>query len=193
DAKISVIRPSRNTAPANGTTQISVFALVTDSAGNPVSGAEVNWVTDLGVLSETITTTEENGYARIHLRSDKSGLAQITASLNSSSVKAVKVGFVDYIGMLGRNKNSIMADGIDKMEFRLEVKDAYGRPLAGAEVRWETSLGDMEIINDTTDSRGRARMNLTTTETGSGRAQVRALFNGRPVYAEILVYPAPTP
>ncbi|MCE4113675.1 MULTISPECIES: inverse autotransporter invasin Inv [Yersinia pseudotuberculosis complex] len=154
-------------APANGKTAITVEFTVADFEGKPLAGQEVVITTNNGALPNKITEkTDANGVARIALTNTTDGVTVVTAEVEGQR-QSVDTHFVK--GTIAADKStlaavptSIIADGLMASTITLELKDTYGDPQAGANVAFDTTLGNMGVITDHNDGTYSAPLTSTT-------------------------------
>lgn len=172
---VNVIAPFDVTA--NGTDTVVIRAKIIDKQGNPsMEGIAVGWLTSLGKLSSPISKTNKNGVAEITLSSTQSGIAQVTAMLDSQqSLDADHlINFnTDVISadksQLSLTPNTIISE-TGRSQITLTLKDKYDNLLTG--------LKDKISVNYSTD------LTATTTafneiSTGVYQAQISALKAGQ--------------
>ncbi|MFC5473462.1 inverse autotransporter beta domain-containing protein [Paraherbaspirillum soli] len=160
----------------------SFTATVRDAHGNPVPGQQVTWATNLGTLSSASSTTDGNGQATTQLGSTVLGSAQTTAQLgNQAAVNAPVVNFVVDSGSakipaggVNVDKTTILADGSDKATFSATVKDAYGNLIADATVNWNTDAGSLSGASSTTNEKGIATIQLSSTVVSTANVTAQA-------------------
>ncbi|WP_258179820.1 inverse autotransporter invasin Inv [Yersinia pseudotuberculosis] len=163
-------------APANGKTAITVEFTVADFEGKPLAGQEVVITTSNGALPNKITEkTDANGIVRIALTNTTGGVTVVTAEVEGQR-QSVDTHFVE--GVIAADKStlaavpaSIIADGLMASTITLDLKDTYGDPQAGANVAFDTTLGNMGVITDHND--GTYSAPLTSTTLGGATVTVK--------------------
>ncbi|CRG48655.1 inverse autotransporter invasin Inv [Yersinia wautersii] len=154
-------------APANGKTALTVEFTVADFEGKPLAGQEVVITTSNGALPNKITEkTDANGVARIALTNTTGGVTVVTAEVEGQR-QSVDTHFVE--GVIAADKStlaavpaSIIADGLMASTITLDLKDTYGDPQVGANVAFDTTLGNMGVITDHNDGTYSAPLTSTT-------------------------------
>ncbi|CNC15912.1 inverse autotransporter invasin Inv [Yersinia pseudotuberculosis] len=154
-------------APANGKTAITVEFTVADFEGKPLAGQEVVITTNNGALPNKITEkTDANGIVRIALTNTTGGVTVVTAEVEGQR-QSVDTHFVE--GVIAADKSSlaavpasIIADGLMASTITLDLKDTYGDPQAGANVAFDTTLGNIGVITDHNDGTYSAPLTSTT-------------------------------
>jgi adhesin/invasin len=157
---------------ADGKTEKTVSARVTDAKGNAVPDVLVAFSADNGaVLAEEKVKTDTRGMATTTMTSTVAGIAHVTASVNSQSVSKETT-------FIGNNATAIVtsvdttaasgvADGVTAVTFRALIKDQNGNLLSGIPVDWKSSK-DSSIVafNDAqtvTSEEGIAEVRVTST------------------------------
>lgn len=157
---------------ADGNTQKTVTARVTDAQGNAIPDIMVSFSADNGaVLAKEQIKTDTLGIATTTMTSTVAGISHVVASVNSQSASKETT----YIG---NNATAIVtavdtaaasgvADGTTAVTFRALIKDQNGNPLSGVPVDWTTDK-DSSIVafNPTqtiTSGNGLAEAHVTST------------------------------
>ncbi|WP_395489515.1 Ig-like domain-containing protein [Cedecea davisae] len=179
-------RPDRNTARieqkdfsilpevslADGKTEKTVSARVTDAKGNTVPDVLVTFSADNGaVLAEDKAKTDNRGMVTTAMTSTVAGIAHVAASVNSQSASKETT-------FTGNNATAIVtsvdtadasgvADGVTAVTFRALIKDQNGNPLSGIPVDWKSSKdSSIVVFNDAqtiTSEGGIAEVRVTST------------------------------
>ncbi len=184
--RVSLVKPSKNQATANGRDEVIYEAIVTDAQNNPVANATVDWSADNtdAKLSVNQTTSDANGKSQISVTSLKASEVVITAQTSASTaMPADSVHFVAdastaKIDSVVSNKPTALANGTDAMTISATVTDINGNPLADADVSWEVTpaTGVLSAQSSRTTAEGVAQVQLTSTEVAS--LSVKASING---------------
>jgi hypothetical protein len=125
---------------AGGSLSGPLVALVTDSHGNPVPGANVMWriVSGFGSLSADHSSTNAMGEASVNVTADgRAGTTLVTASIGESSVQftiVVDVGEAAQMSIAGGNGQSAVVGSALQEELSVLVVDAHGNPVPGVAV-----------------------------------------------------------
>lgn len=166
-AEIAQLSAGSGNGTAQTGTTVLVFADITDTDGNPVSGQQVSFSTSLGSLSDSMATTNSNGRASVTLTASQNlGTAVVTMSAEGFS-DSVTIGFVaglpdsvDFSASpttLGFNRSSDLV---------ITVLDEFGNPVSNQTVQLSVnpnnSGGAFTNVLVTTDSNGRATGEYTT-------------------------------
>ncbi|EMM4085886.1 Ig-like domain-containing protein [Shigella flexneri] len=175
--RVTDITLSKTQATADGVDSITYTATVTDTLGNPVSGATVNWSADNSDarLNPAQTTSDENGKSSITVTSQKAGDVIVTAQTSDTTPRqADKASFVAdkataHLLTVVSDKASALANGNDVITLTATVADAYNNLLEGVDVNWNVSPagGVLSTNSGTTGADGVARVTLTSTTVDS--------------------------
>jgi adhesin/invasin len=165
---------------ADDAEEATFSAIVKDANGNPVSGVDVTWSTDLGTLSGATSQTSAKGVATITLRGTLVGTAHVSAQVGTSgAVNAPDVTFTADSnsaqigsGDLTVDTTSVVANGTALATFKAIVKDGNGNLVPNVTVTWATDLGTLSGTSSKTDANGVATITLQSTQ--AGNAQVNA-------------------
>jgi len=167
-------------AVANGIATNSVQARVTDENNNPVPGVVVAFNTDNGAVISASGTTGSDGTVSMNLSSSKTGLSNVTASVNGSSQTVQThfvVGDVDIArSTLTVEPATILADGIQTSILKATLKDANGNSAAGFTVNFHSSLANSSVSNVTNNNDG--TYTATLSGTSAGLSTVTMTVNG---------------
>ncbi len=162
---------SSSSVPANGTSAATVTAVVHNSSGGAVSGAVVDFSTNLGTLSAASATTNGSGVATVSLTSAQTGTATVTAAVAESTIKeqAPTVTFSAPPGSVtvSASPSSVMANGTSAATVTAVVHNSSGGAVSGAVVDFSTNLGTLSVASATANGSGVATVSLTSTQTGT--------------------------
>ena len=181
-----VLTALSNEIVANGVSTARLRLELTDKDGGPVVGADIEVITNHGVLdnlidppdSSVIATTDSSGFADLELLS--------STSLSNAVVQASYAGLNDVVtvnfipGAISSGKSSIsaspqtlLADGVSTTEVTVALNDESGHPVAdGTPVTLNTTAGTISLpagglSNNTTTLNGRASFILTAPSAAS--------------------------
>ncbi|MBA4823871.1 inverse autotransporter beta domain-containing protein [Pantoea ananatis] len=169
-----LLTPVTDNSPADGISRNILQVLATNTSGQPVRNATINWFAsslDASVnLAPTSSVTDENGLATVTLTSTQVQTVTVTAQSNSISAKqnshfvtvAVSKITLDVL------QDNAVADGSSADTVVATLTDSNGRPAAGQKVTW--TLPDKVSMNETSstsDNSGKATVHLTATAAGS--------------------------
>jgi adhesin/invasin len=162
---------------ADGEATASVSALLLNSAGNPVSGASVEFSVNLGSITSPHITGHDGKATATLTSSTNPGACHIVAAFGSSLSDSLVVQFSSYSISLVAEPASILADGADSSQITVILKDGQGHPLADQMVDLYTDLGDLYPQTVVTDNSGRAWVTLTSwISSVDSQAVVTAIF-----------------
>ncbi|HHG0472233.1 TPA: Ig-like domain-containing protein [Proteus mirabilis] len=157
---------------ADGKTEKTVSARVTDAKGNAVPDVLVTFSADNGaVLAEEKVKTDNHGLVTTTMTSTNAGIAHVTASVNNQSVSKETTftgnNATAIVTSVDTTAASGVADGVTAVTFRALIKDQNGNPLSGIPVDWKSNK-DSSIVafNDTqtvTSGEGIAEVRVTST------------------------------
>lgn len=157
---------------ADGETEKTVLARVTDAKGNTVPDALVTFSADNGaVLTEEKVKTDNRGMVITTMTSTVAGIAHVAAIVNSQSVskKATFIGnnATAIVTSVATTAASGVADGVTAVTFRALIKDQNGNLLSGIPVDWKSSKdSSIVVFNDAqtiTSEEGIAEVRVTST------------------------------
>ncbi|EJI0902276.1 inverse autotransporter beta domain-containing protein [Salmonella enterica] len=153
-------------------------ATVTDSAGNPVKGAEIKWKQDGGTdyrLSADTGHTDDQGKAKVTLTDPghkPKDVITVTASYNGTDKTAgvayradVATAAVSALTLADPNKTTREANGTDAFTWNALVTDQYGNKVNNADVTWSTDTPNLQPVQTTnkTGNTGEAVNTLVST------------------------------
>lgn len=157
---------------ADGKTEKTVSARVTDAKGNTVPDVLVTFSADNGaVLAEKKAKTDNRGMVTTTMTSTVAGIVHVAASVNSQSVSKETTftgnNATAIVTSVDTTAASGVADGVTAVTFRALIKDQNGNPLDGIPVDWKSNK-DSSIVafNDTqtvTSGEGIAEVRVTST------------------------------
>ncbi len=160
---------------ADGQTTTQVTARLLNSEGNPVSGASVEFTTDLGSISSPHITGEDGRATATLTSSTSPGTCNIVARFGSSVSDSLPVEFSSYDISLVAEPTSIVANGTSVATVTATLQEATsGLPLPSEKIVFVTNLGTIteEVL---TNSFGQAEATLTS-DVFSGTATITASY-----------------
>ncbi len=162
-----------NGAVANGVNTNSVQAVVSDSGGNPVTGAAVVFssANATAQITTVIGTTGVDGIATATLTNTVAGTSNVVATIGSITNNidtAFVAGAVATI-TLTTPVNGAVADGANSNSVQAVVTDSGGNPVTGAAVVFSSANATAQIttVIGTTGVDGIATATLTNTVAGT--------------------------
>ncbi|WP_105198282.1 Ig-like domain-containing protein [Escherichia albertii] len=184
--KVTNITLSQSQVIANGIDAISYEATVEDSQGNPVVGATVNWSADMpeAVLTPQQTVSDDAGKSSITVSSIKAGSIVVNAKVDNSPLfyadSATFIADKTTAKVLDvvSDRQSALANGMDKMHLRATIIDAHNNPVPNAQVTWSATPagGVLSVDSSSTDTSGVAIVDLSSQNVAT--YQVTATSNG---------------
>ncbi|WP_457785798.1 inverse autotransporter adhesin Ilp [Yersinia pseudotuberculosis] len=169
-----------NGAVANGVNTNSVQAVVSDSGGNPVTGATVVFSSTNATAQVTtvIGTTGVDGIATATLTNTVAGTSNVVATIdtvNANIDTAFVAGAVATI-TLSVLVNDATADGADTNQVDALVQDANGNAITGAAVVFSSANG-ADIIAPTMNTGVNGVASTLLTHTVAGTSNVIATID----------------
>ncbi|MLO81229.1 invasin, partial [Salmonella enterica subsp. enterica] len=159
--------------------------MVTDTYGNLVSGAVVNFSADNGATIAATGTTGTDGSVLMAVTSTVAGLSTVTASHNGSTA-TTGVSFVADSGTAGLTNiggglstvvNNAVANNTDTNSVKAVVTDKFGNLVKGAVVRFSSS-GNEATISATGITGVDGSVTMTLTSPHAKLHTVTASING---------------
>jgi hypothetical protein len=157
---------------AGGSLSGPLVALVSDSHGNPVPGANITWrvVSGFGSLSADHSSTNAMGEASVNFAADgRAGTTLVSASIGESSVQftiVVDVGEATQMSIAGGNAQSAVVGAALQDELSVLIVDAHGNPVPGVAVTFAVAANSGSVsaggssattVTAATDAAGLAR------------------------------------
>jgi hypothetical protein len=140
-----IVTSSPSSVPADGSSVSTVTAVYQDAYGNPVSGAVINFSTDLGTLSSSSAVTDSTGVASVTVKSATAGTATVTATVYALTA-TTQVDFVPLGGSVGVPANIILtaspSTGVEvgqPVNVTATVTDSSGAPLSNQTITFSLS------------------------------------------------------
>lgn len=157
---------------ADGKTEKTVSARVTDAKGNAVPDILVGFSADNGAaLTEEKVKTDSRGMVTTTMTSTVAGIAHVAASVNSQSVSKETTftgnNATAIVTSVDTTAASGVADGVTAVTFRALIKDQNGNSLSSIPVDWKSSKdSSIVVFNDAqtiTSEEGIAEVRVTST------------------------------
>ncbi|HBH9506315.1 TPA: Ig-like domain-containing protein, partial [Escherichia coli] len=137
-AQIADLVVIKDGSEADGSTENTLRARVTDAFGNTLGGQTVSVLADNGATVAPTVITEPDGTVEISVTSQTAGTSTVTASINNSSQSRDVTFIADVrtaqIASLEVTQDNAVADGAMANTLRVRVTDAFGNTLAGQTV-----------------------------------------------------------
>jgi len=163
-----------NVLLANGIDELLVTATVLDDSLGPMVGIELEFSTSIGTLSQTTQITNSEGKAQVTLTSSASNsdLFGTVYATHDTLVGAEAVTFIGIYMTLDANPDQILANGASISHIKALLKETTSQiAVSSAEILFSTNLG-LIPNSKTTDNRGLAEVQLTSSATDTGTALV---------------------
>ncbi|WP_161785984.1 inverse autotransporter beta domain-containing protein [Aeromonas lacus] len=140
----------RDNALADGVSENSVQAVVTDANGNPVAGVSVDFAASNDARIVSPVLTDKRGVAVTTLTSTRAGQSEVTATVNGLSRSAMTTFVVDAGSAVIADEatdftvaTGAIADGRDSNAVSATIKDAAGNQVGeGVAVTFTVTSGD---------------------------------------------------
>ncbi len=165
-----VIEPAAATIPLQGTVELE--AVIVDSAGTPIETAEAEWTSS----DPTAVSVSTKGLAK----GLSGGPTTVTAKVGAMSATAVITVTVPVVSVSVSPRADSIVIG-DTLRLSGVARDAYGRPVQGANVLWTSNRPGVASV----DGSG------LVTAAGEGTAVVSATQGGFTASASITVFQRP--
>lgn len=173
-ANVAVVEADKLRAKANSQEAITLSALVVDASEHALANQLVKWAivssTNAVHLSDSQSTTDDNGMATISLTSALAADAVISAATGSSAAVSSKTltftadADSAVMGAISASKTSGLANGQDGIILNVKVVDANKNPVQGAKVNWLTgsTTAHLSDASAATDDKGEASVSVTS-------------------------------
>ena len=170
-------------APANGRSANQVKVTIHHADGRPASAQAVRFVATNGAAVPTSVMTNSEGEAFAMVTNRIAGKSVVSVMLNGH-VQQVELTFLSdegsatiFPGDLRIIADNALANGTAENKVSATVRDAFGNPVAGQQVKFKASHGVRASAQGVTDANG--VITATLTSTAAGRSEVVALINRR--------------
>ncbi|EHB7660526.1 invasin [Escherichia coli] len=169
-AQIADLVVIKDGSEADGATENTLRARVTDAFGNALAGQTVSVTAGNGATVAPTVTTQPDGTAEISVTSQTAGVSAVTASINNSSQSRDVTFIADIstaqIADLVVIKDGSEADGATANTLRARVTDAFGNALAGQTVSVMAGNGATVAPAVTTQPDGTVEISVTSQTAG---------------------------
>ncbi|MEN9490096.1 MAG: hypothetical protein RJA63_545, partial [Pseudomonadota bacterium] len=165
---------SSPTLTTNGSSTVTVQAVVKDANNGGIEGASVTIAASSGTLSASAGTTDKNGTVTVTFdtNGDKSNRA-VTITAKSGGASATNSIVVSGTTVTFRGASSAIIG--TPTNLTIGVKDAGGNTVSGATVSLSSSLGNPIPSSVRTDATGTATFKYTPSKAGSDVISASAL------------------
>lgn len=166
---LTILSGNNQTGGAGGTLPTPLIATVTDSCGNPVTGAQVTWAVTQGsaTLSKIVSTSGSSGQVSAYVTfGAASGPVQVTATFGTSSVVTFALTsqpVVSNMTIVGGNSQTATVSTAFAQPLIVQIKDANNNAVANATVTFAVTSGNASInpTSAITNSQGQASTTAT--------------------------------
>jgi uncharacterized protein (TIGR03437 family) len=169
---LAIVSGNNQTGPAGQALQSALVAKVTNSCGNPVTGAQVTWAvtSGSGTLSKVVSTSGSSGQVSAVLTFGAApGPVTVTATFGTSSVvtfTATSQAVVSTMTVLNGNNQTVTVGAAFPQSLTVQIRDSSNNPISGATIGFAVTSGN-GTVNPTsavTDSQGRASTIATSSQ-----------------------------
>ncbi|HHW0701884.1 TPA: inverse autotransporter adhesin IatC [Escherichia coli] len=178
-AQIADLVVIKDGSEADGSTENTLRARVTDAFGNALAGQTVSVLADNGATTAPTVITEPDGTVEISVTSQTAGISAVTASINSSTLSQNVMFIADIrtaqIAELVVIKDGSEADGATANTLRARVTDAFGNALAGQTV--SVTAGNGATVAPTVITEPDGMVEISVTSQTAGTTAVTASIN----------------
>lgn len=168
-------------ALANGESANQVKVTVSYADGTPARGQAIRFVATNGAAMPTSVMTNSDGEAIATVTNRIAGKSVVSAMFNGH-VQQVELTFLAdassatiFPGELRVVDDNAMANGVAENKVSATVRDAFGNPVPGQQVKIKASHGAVVSAQELTDENG--VMTAILTNSTAGRSEVVALIN----------------
>jgi hypothetical protein len=186
-AAVTVLQGSPQSGTVGQPLSISLVAKVSDSSGNPVSGALVTFTAPSGLtLNATSVSTATNGQAGVSVTTMPSlaGSYTVTATVSGVSTPATfsltaVAGAPAAITVVSGTPQSGTVGQAVTNPLVAKVADSYGNPVASVAVTFSAPTGvTLSATSANTAANGQAQVTVTTLPSLAGSYTVTATVSG---------------
>ncbi|EKQ6249630.1 Ig-like domain-containing protein [Escherichia coli] len=178
-AQIADLVVIKDGSEADGSTENTLRARVTDAFGNALAGQTVSVLADNGATTAPTVITEPDGTVEISVTSQTAGISAVTASINNSTLSQNVMFIADIrtaqIAELVVIKDGSEADGATANTLRARVTDAFGNALAGQTV--SVTAGNGATVAPTVITEPDGMVEISVTSQTAGTTAVTASIN----------------
>ncbi|WP_174848715.1 Ig-like domain-containing protein [Yersinia artesiana] len=187
-AKIESVVVAGNSKPApDGSSSLSYVTTVKDAYGNPVSGINLNWGSNINNVANPSTTTNANGVSTQTITGTQAGKVEVSVELDVGNNAAMPVKstnqaeFVAVTPVLSNadlllQPNMIIADGKQSTMLKFTLRDANHNPVSGlaSQIEVTQSVANHVTIGTITESAVKGIYQATITGTKEGAVDLTA-------------------
>ncbi|MDN0086131.1 Ig-like domain-containing protein [Yersinia nurmii] len=164
---------NKDSAIANDVDSVVLLAEVKDAEGNAIIDLPVTWRSSINSVNQSVSNTDIKGVARMTLKGNQAGDAQVTALLFNGELADKSVSFDPAAAESGNSQLStspqtIVADGVAKSLATLILRDTNGNPVPGQSVRFTAENGsDISFVNQLEKGQGVYQVEVIGTRQGT--------------------------
>ncbi|MGL4486094.1 MAG: Ig-like domain-containing protein [Yersinia sp. (in: enterobacteria)] len=173
---------------ADGVSKALYKLKVTDIRGNVVSGAAVEWSSNIGSFTQgsSTTTTDTNGETFIELVSTKAVSAKVTAMIGGKPYNAGEVTFIAdrrsaYIALLPLSRSKAAANDNDWITLMAKIVDAHNNPIKNEEIFWHAAshkvIFDPAKEKTHTNDLGESQIKVASAQVGDASLTAQVVSN----------------
>lgn len=156
---------------SDGTSPVTLTALVKDAHNRAMAGQEVTFTADSGILSELSVSTDANGTATAKLNTggDPSKRAIALTVLAGSKTDTNSVSVTGTNISIDPPSFSLLFNDADGKELTVTLKDSSGGAIPGEMITLTPSLGSkftLDCTSCTTDNSGQVKFTVKNAEKG---------------------------
>ena len=170
-AQIADLAVIKDGSVADGSTENTLRARVTDAFGNALAGQTVSVLADNGATVSPTVITGPDGTVEISVTSQTAGISAVTVSINNSTLSQNVTFIADVrtakIAELVVSQDNAVADGATANTLRVRVTDAFGNALAGQTVSVLAGNGATTAPTVTTQPDGTVEISVTSQMAGT--------------------------
>ena len=169
-AQIADLVVIKDGSVADGSTENTLRARVTDAFGNALAGQTVSVLADNGATTAPTVSTEPDGTVEISVTSQTAGISTVTATINNSTLSQNVTFIADVrtakIADLVVIKDGSVADGATANTLQVTVTDAFGNTLTGQTVSVLAGNGGTVAPTVITEPDGTVEISVTSQTAG---------------------------
>ncbi|MCK6880088.1 Ig-like domain-containing protein, partial [Enterobacter bugandensis] len=176
----SALDRSPDTIPADGTTASTLKLTLHDSLDHPVKGQTIEFVADKGTVGATTDNGDGTYTAALTAAPGVTGTANISVKVGGNAFGSLKTTVALAAlppdaakSTLGRDKDTIPADGTTASTLKLTLHDTLGNPVKGQTVVFVADRGTAGATTDNHDGTYTAVLTAAPGVTGTANITVK--------------------
>lgn len=175
-----ILTSSKPSIRGDGESNTTITATVADNFGDPLSGQQLHFQTDLGTLSHTTAATTDNGQASVTLTAPVASadqIATVTVSPSGSNVgESINIGIRGLQIILTSTRQVLPANNTSETTITAQLKELTNNSIVtGKTIRFGTTHGSIQG-SAATDSSGEASVRLIAGSTEQPDVQITASY-----------------